>query len=35
MIVRSIVETHRGNLEAHKNPDGGAAFKVTLPASNT
>jgi C4-dicarboxylate-specific signal transduction histidine kinase len=32
-IARSIVDVHRGNLEAHNNPDGGATFTVTLPAA--
>jgi signal transduction histidine kinase len=32
-IARSIVDVHRGKLEAHNNPDGGAIFTVTLPAA--
>jgi signal transduction histidine kinase len=32
-IARSIIEAHRGSLEAHNNPDGGATFTVTLPAA--
>ena len=31
-ISRSIVEIHRGSLEAVRNPDGGSTFRVTLPA---
>jgi signal transduction histidine kinase len=30
-IAHSIVDAHRGSLEAHNNPDGGATFTVTLP----
>jgi C4-dicarboxylate-specific signal transduction histidine kinase len=33
-IARSIVDVHRGNLEAHNNPDGGATFTLTLPAAS-
>jgi signal transduction histidine kinase len=32
-IARSIVDAHRGRLEAHNNPDGGATFTLTLPAA--
>jgi C4-dicarboxylate-specific signal transduction histidine kinase len=31
-ISQSIVEMHRGSLEAVRNPDGGSTFRVTLPA---
>jgi signal transduction histidine kinase len=30
-IVRSIVRSHRGEIEAGNNPTGGATFKVVLP----
>jgi C4-dicarboxylate-specific signal transduction histidine kinase len=32
-IARSIVDAHRGSLEAHNNPEGGATFTVTLPTA--
>ena len=34
-IAHSIVEAHRGRMEAHNNPDGGATFTVTLPCGET
>jgi hypothetical protein len=34
-IARSIVDAHRGNLQAHNNHDGGATFTVPLPRSHT
>jgi C4-dicarboxylate-specific signal transduction histidine kinase len=30
-IARTIMEAHRGRIEARNNPDGGATFTVTLP----
>jgi signal transduction histidine kinase len=30
-IAQTIVQTHRGTIEAVNNPDGGATFTVTLP----
>jgi signal transduction histidine kinase len=30
-IVRGIVETHGGTIEARENPDGGATFRFTVP----
>ncbi|MGH8514895.1 MAG: ATP-binding protein, partial [Gammaproteobacteria bacterium] len=34
-IARTIVEVHRGKIDAHDNPDGGATFTVTLPCNET
>jgi signal transduction histidine kinase len=30
-IARTIVEAHRGSIDARNNPDGGATFTLTLP----
>jgi signal transduction histidine kinase len=32
-IAHTIVEAHRGTIDARNNPDGGATFTVTLPCS--
>ena len=32
-IARSIVDAHRGSLDARNNPDGGATFTLTLPTA--
>jgi len=34
-IAHTIIEVHRGRIDAHNNPDGGATFTVTLPRSET
>jgi len=33
-IAHSIVEAHRGTMDARNNPDGGATFTVTLPCDD-
>jgi len=33
-IARTIVEAHRGQLQAHNNPDGGATFVLTLQCAD-
>jgi len=33
-IARSIIDAHRGTLEAHNNPEGGATFTLTLPSAS-
>ena len=34
-ITRTIVDAHRGTIDAHNNPEGGATFTVTLRRSET
>ena len=34
-ITQTIVEAHRGTIDARDNPDGGATFTVTLRRSGT
>jgi len=34
-IVRTIVDAHRGTIDGHNNPEGGATFTVTLRRSET
>ena len=34
-ITQTIVEAHRGTIDARNNPDGGATFTVTLRRSGT
>jgi len=34
-ITQTIVEAHRGSIDARNNPDGGATFTVTLRRSGT
>jgi two-component system sensor kinase FixL len=34
-IARTIVDAHRGTIEARNNPEGGATFAVTLRRSET
>jgi C4-dicarboxylate-specific signal transduction histidine kinase len=34
-ITQTIVDAHRGTIDARNNPEGGATFTVTLPRSGT